>query len=227
MMNKNTARMLFMDYLYGEMDPEQKNTFEQFINHHPELKTELDALADVRTMLSHLLVENPAEQLVMMEPGHRGFKEWWKDVVSVLIPKKGFARTGMAFASILVLFVVIGAFTKMNIAYNETGFNLAFGKQQPVQTGFSAAEVEQILIQVRQENAQLVSQIVQTAHEEQEKQLQQTLASFADYIEDQRSSDLRLISTGLSNLEETTYNRLRQTDQVLGEFIQTVSVKHQ
>ena len=127
-------------------------------------------------------------------------------------------------ATFVFLFVVMGALTKMNITTNDRGFQLTFGEQPPVQTGYTAAQVELIINQVQRENAQMISEYVLATQEQQDLQFQQTLTTFAQFLEDRRESDLEQFSYSLTSLEENTYNRFRQTDQVLGEIIQTVSI---
>ena len=223
-MNKETARSLFMDYLYDELEQDQRQELEIFLSQNPELKKELKELSDVRSMISHLPVQDPAEQLVMVEPDKSGLQEWWNELIGGLLPKNGFARAGFALASLLVVFTILGAFTKMNVTINDNGFNLAFGeKQEIIQQGFTPQQVEQLLQQVREDNAVMISDAVQSAQQQQEAELEKTLVNFADYIEQQRQSDLQMISSGLYDMEETYYDRFRQTDQVLGELIQTVS----
>ncbi|WP_421773311.1 anti-sigma factor family protein [Gracilimonas sp.] len=223
-MNKETARSLFMDYLYDELEPDQRKELEQFISQSPELKKELEELSNVRSMLSHLPVQDPAEQLVMVEPHKSGLQEWWNELIGGLLPQNGFARAGFAMASLLVVFVVLGAFTKLNVTVNDGGFNLAFGeKQEIIQQGFTPQQIEMLLQQVREDNAIMISDAIQQAQQQQENRIEKTLVNFADYIEQQRQSDLQMISSGLYNMEETYYDRFRQTDQVLGELIQTVS----
>ncbi|MEX0722807.1 MAG: hypothetical protein WD053_02965 [Gracilimonas sp.] len=226
-MNKETARLLFMEYLYDELEQDQRKELEQFFADHPDLQKELEELADVRSMLQHLPVQDPAEQLVMVEPDKSGFQEWWNELVTGWLPNNGFARAGFAMASLLILFVVTGAFTKMNISINDNGFELAFGERQEiVQQGFTAGQVDYLLEQVRQENAVMVAEAVQAIQEAQDQKLEQTLVNFADYVEQQRRNDLQMISLGINNMEEVYYDRFRQTDQVLGELIQTVSTRN-
>lgn len=223
-MNKETARSLFMDYLYDELEHDQRKELETLLSQNPDLKQELDELSNVRSILSHLPVQDPAEQLVMVEPDKSGLQEWWNELIGGLLPKNGFARAGFAMASILAVFVVIGAFTKMNITVSEGGFNLAFGeKQEIIQQGFTPQQVEMLLQQVREDNAVMISDAIQQAQQQQENRIEKTLVNFADYIEQQRQSDLQMITSGLYSMEETYYDRFRQTDQVLGELIQTVS----
>jgi len=175
-------------------------------------------------MLQHLPVQDPAEQLVMVEPDKSGFQDWWNEFINSWIPQSNFVRAGFAMASLLILFVMLGAFSQMNISVDDNGFQLAFGEpREPVQQGYTAEQVEYLLEQVRQENAALVASAVESVQQKQDEKLEQTLINFADYMEQQRRDDLQMISSGLNNMEETYYTRFRQTDQVLGELIQTVS----
>lgn len=226
-MNKETARSLFMDYLYDELEQDQRKELETYLSQNPELKKELDELGSVRSMLQHLPVQDPAEQIVMVEPNQSGFQDWWNELIENWIPKNGFVRAGFAMTSLLILFVVMGAFTNMNVSFNDNGFELAFGeKQEIVQQGFTVEQVDYLLQQMREENALMVSEAVQAVQRSQDEKLEQTLINFADYVEEQRRSDLRMISSGLTSMEETYYDRFRQTDQVLGELIQTVSTRN-
>jgi len=227
MMDKETARMLFIDYLYDELEQDQRKELELFLSQQPELQNELDELGNVRSMLQHLPVQDPAEQLVMVEPDTAGFQNWWNKLIDGWTPKNGFARAGFAMASLLILFVVMGAFTNMNISINDNGFNLAFGEiQEPAQQGFTPEQVDYLLQQVKEENALMITEAVQALQESQDDKLEQTLFNFADHMEEQRRNDLQMISFGLNNMEEVYYDRFRQTDQVLGELIQTVSTRN-
>ena len=129
-------------------------------------------------------------------------------------------------ASLLLLFVITGAVTDMNISSGDGGFSITFGEQSP-EASYSTDEVrlivDQAINQVQQENAAMVREFIIVSQEQQELQFEETLATFADYLNVQRETDLELLTLGISNLQESTFNRFRQTDQVLGEIIQTVS----
>jgi len=199
---------------------------DSFISKHNDLKQEFEELSGTRSLLQHLPVQSPLEQLVIMEPEKEASKtpgKWWSSLSSLLLPQSSFGRTGFAMATFVFLFFMMGAFTNMNFSIGEGGFNLTFGEVQSAQTGYTAAQVEMIINQVQQENAQLINEYVLAAQEQQELQFQQTLSTFAQYFDDQRESDIELFNYSLTSLEETTYNRFQQTDQVLGEIIQTVS----
>jgi hypothetical protein len=224
-MNKDEARALFIDYMYGGLDIDTQDKLEEALNQHSDLREELDGLMQTREMLALLPEQTPGEQFVLMDPSETKstLSIWLANLWSSIKPQTGLGRFSMAMASFLFLFIVMGAATNMNLLMENGNFSLNFGEQTPAQVGYSAAQVEMIINQVQAENAELVADIVEAAQEQQELQFQQTLANFASYLDDQRNNDLQLIDYSLSSLEETTYNRFVQTDQVLGEIIQTVS----
>ncbi len=225
-MTREEAQILLMDYIYGELNEEQSRELKRFLESDPELKQEFEELSQTRSMLQHLPVQSPAEQLVIMEPettSSSPSESWWSKLSSLLIPQSGFAKAGFAMATFVFMFFVMGSLTNMNITTGDDGFKMTFGEQPPVQTGYTAAQVEMIINQVQQENAEMINEYVLAAQEQQEAQFVQTLATFAQYLDNRRESDLELFNYSLTSLEETTYDRFRQTDQVLGEIIQTVS----
>ena len=70
-MNKEEARLLLMDYMYGELNEAKKSELLDFINQHDDLKQEFEELTETQSFLHHLPVQDPAEQLVIMEPTKR------------------------------------------------------------------------------------------------------------------------------------------------------------
>lgn len=225
-MDKETARLLFMDYMYGELEPERRTELENYLQKHPDLKEELDQLMEVRSMLSHLSAEDPDEQLVMMEPETDSGPAWWQTLFMPLLNWSGLARTAFATAFLFLLFFTAGALTDMNFSAGSNGVSLTFGEQTPLEHGISPQEVELMLQEVKRDNARLMAELLQASQQQQEEQFQRTLAGFADYINEQRYSDLQMLSSGLSSIEQTYYDRFQQTDQVLGDIIQTVSQRN-
>ena len=222
-MNKEEARLLLMDYMYGELDEAKKSELLDFINLHNDLKQEFEELTDTQSFLHHLPVQNPAEQLVIMEPIKPSGEGFWQSILTALTPQNSFAQASFGIAVLAFVFIVTGAITGLNLSYSETGVQLGFGKISEAGKSFSAAQVEQIVQQIQRDNVALVQQVVADAQEQQNLQLEETFASFASYLDGQRTTDLQLISSGLEDLKENTFTRFRQNEQVLGEIIQTVS----
>jgi hypothetical protein len=226
MMTKEEARLLLMDYLYGELDTEKEKELMFFVEQHDDLKQEFAELSDTQSFLHHLPVQDPDEQLVIMEPNNDEKPSIWEQFIALISPQSGFARFSYGMASLALVFIITGAITGLNITYNDSGMQIGFGEVAPAQQTFTAEQVQMIVQQVQRDNVALVQQIVADAQEQQNMQLEATFASFADYLESQRTTDLKLISSGLADLEETTYDRIKQNEQVLGEIIQTVSLRN-
>lgn len=223
-MDKETARLLFMDYMYDELDPGRRTELEQYLDQHPDLREELNELGTVRSMLTHLKAEEPAEQLLMLEPDNNSAATQRSNgFTGNILSLNQYVKATLATAAMILLFFSAGALTDLNFSIGGDGFKLSFGPQQEVQEGISPEQVQLMLDEVKRENAVLMADLLEASRQQQEEQFQRTLGTFADYINEQRYSDLQLLSSGISSLEETYYDRFRQTDQVLGEIIQTVS----
>lgn len=223
-MNKETARSLLMDYLYDELEEEQRLAFEEALTRFPDLRADAEKLSGVRSLLTHLPVKDPQEQLLLLDPSKSGFLQWWNEFLSGWLPLKKSYRLAFGFSFLIGLFVVLGSLTRMSVSINNNGFNLSFGEvQETAQPAFTPEQVDYLIQQVKQENARMVSEAVQAVQANQEEKLEKTLFNFADYIEQQRLADLNLISDGLVSLEESYSDRFHRTDLVLGEIIQTVN----
>jgi hypothetical protein len=222
-MNKEEARLLLMDYMYDELDESKKTELLEFIHQHDDLKQEFEELTDTQSFLHHLPVQSPAEQLVIMEPKKNTGESFWESIVNALTPRNAFAQASFGVAVLAFVFIITGAITGLNLSYSDAGVQLGFGEVPQSEKTFSAAQVEQIVQQIQRDNVALVQQVVADAQEQQNLQLEDTFASFASYLESQRTNDLQLISSGLEDLKENTFTRFRQNEQVLGEIIQTVS----
>lgn len=209
--------------MYGELDESKESELLDFINQHEDLKQEFKELTDTQSFLHHLPVQDPAEQLVIMKPSRSSSGSFWHSIMNAITPKSAFAQAGFGIAVLAFVFIVTGAITGLNLSYSDTGMQLGFGEAPSTEKSFSAEQVEQIVQQIQRDNVALVQQVVASAQEQQNQQLEETFASFASYLESQRTNDLQLISSGLEDLKENTFTRFQQNEQVLGEIIQTVS----
>jgi hypothetical protein len=224
-MNHEEARRLFMDYLYGEMDSTAKADFEQYLNDHPELRTELNELHETADLLNFMPAEQSEEDLLILpmpEEGQSGrvlpFFSRWNSLA------------GAAAAMLIFFFGVLAG--NVNIATDEGQLAISFGTPEtkpeviePAEPTFTVGQVEQIITQLQTDQEARMNQLLSTLQADQQQQLQATLTDFADYLNQQRNEDLRLISLGFESLEESTYDKFRRTDEVLGSLIQTVGTE--
>lgn len=216
-----------MDYLYDEMDDNQKREFEKKLEENPELKKEYAELESTRNLIRAVPVDTPSHKLVMMAPEHnqtvenkssnRNFLHRFPVLTSVL-----------ATAACLLIILMAAAYTELNIGQTDQGLYLAFGEvpvsqPEPVQQGLNEEEVRDMIDQIRQENSILLASMIEQVQEQQNEQLEEAINVLTNYYDQRRQQDLRLISEGLAQLEEETYYRFRQTDQTLGDLIYALS----
>lgn len=223
-MNHETARSLFMDYIYEEMDDKQRREFEKYVSQHPDLQEELSELGDTRSILSFLPVEEPTEKLVIVPPTIVNTPE---QPVAKIWQLTKFTRYAAAAAACLLMVFVGAALSKTNFSYDENGFQVAFGVEPaPIQQGYSPEQVQLIvdhtIEKMRDENIQFVTDFVNAARTQQRDEFEQTLLDFANLFNDQRNQDLKFIADGMNQIQQNTFNRFRQTDLVLDEIIETV-----
>ncbi len=225
-MNHEEARLLYMDYLFDEISDEERTKLENYLDQHPELKNELEGLSDTSDILNHMPVDEPTEKLIIVsskaEEEAKPVKVWYMN---------RFVQTFSGVAAAIVILFMGAAITQPNISIGDEGFSMAFGTpevvNEPVQSEptFTADQVQSIIQQVQADNAQRMTELVSALQTDQQAQFSQSLNEFANFLNDQRNQDLQLISLGFDRLEESTYNKFRQTDEVIGELIQSVSAE--
>ena len=228
-MTEKEAKILLMDYLYDEMDEKQKAEFEKKLTEDPSLKKELDDLKSMRKLIESTPVEEPPHKLMMMVPESDSQAEERKRESSTSSIKKIFSKypsatTFLAAAASILIILTGAAFTGLTVGQTEQGFYLTFG-EQPVRTqaGISEEQVYDMMEQIQEENSILMASMIRQLRQDQQEQLDETVAMLTAYYEEQRQEDLRLISRGLVQLQENTYNRFRQTDEALGDLIYAIS----
>ena len=215
-MDHKLARSLFMDYIYEEMDEKQRREFEKYVSQHPDLQEELAELGDTRAILSFLPVEEPTEKLVIVPPAIT--QEQPKAKIWTLHQVSRYA--GIAAAFILMAFL---------------GAAISEWQRPEVEQGYTAAQVQQIVDEtverVRADNAQFVADFVSTSLNQQREEFNKSLVDFASLYQDQRLQDLEYLSTVFDRIQQSTLQqfavadqKFRETDQVLGDIIETVSL---
>ena len=224
-MNHEEARRLFMDYLYDEMESKQKADFEQYLNEHPELRTEMNELEQTSALLNFMPAEEPENDVLILPAEEEPAK------AKVFSLSKRWTTLSGAAAAILIFFIGVLA-GNVHLSNNDGRLSLTFGSpdvvpeiSEPAETTFTVDQVEQIITQLQTDQEARMNQLISSLQSQQQQQLQTTLTDFADYLNQQRSEDLRMISLGFESLEETTYDRFRRTDEALGNLFQAVGTE--
>ena len=77
--------------------------------------------------------------------------------------------------------------------------------------------------QLRKENVQTIQTMYHLSKQDQQREVELLLASFAQFLEGQRSEDMKAIETTLSVLSQSTYQSRLETDEILASIITTVN----
>ena len=221
-MNDQLARSLFMDYLYDEISEEEKTKLENYLAENPELQQELDKLGQTRSLLQQMPEVNPNQKLLVMEPRDRTFGQWWQEAKS-LLPQTGIGQTALAAAAGLILFFFVGSVAQLHVDTSGEGVAVSMGYSPTVNEGLSEQQAKALVSQIRKENAAMLSEYAEAINQQNKEQLQKVV----NYFQEQRINDLQLVDQTLDELQQNTNYRLRQTNQYLGEVLQTVSNRNQ
>lgn len=220
-----------MDYLYNELNPEDKKAFEEELAQNPELKEELEAFQSGKEILG-----NWEDEKVSAPP----FINIHKNPESNN-SQKGFKWFLSVAASLLIL-MVAAKFTGLEISNQEGGFQIAFGETIPSNQPMDQTEIQQMvnvalsnyekkldaerkedkqelehyLSQQSQQNKQLINnyltglqesnvEMMQTywkeSNEQQQIYTEKLLTNFADYIQEQRKEDMDYLFAKMELME--------------------------
>ena len=227
-MNKEEARNRLMDYLYDEMENEEKAAFEKQLSADKELQAELDEVKATRSLFSNVPYEAPSGLLFQAnkessEPGRESLPDAEQRAAGRASFYSLFGR-GLAVAAVLLIGVFITAFAGVEFGKTESGFYLTIGESPAEsQPGLSEEDVLNLVTQMREENAIMMATMLDQAQAQQNEQLEEAINILTTYYEDRRQQDLMLISEGFNQLERDTYSRFRQTDETLGNLIYALS----
>lgn len=214
-MNEQEARIRLMEYLYDEMDSPEKEEFERFLKENPELQAELNELGGTRKLLEEAPHhETPVNKPVVINSANSS-PRWFQSSA---------VRASLAIAAAMLVIVIAFSFVKLRVEINDNGFAVSFGDTvAAAENVYTENEVTDLVQQIREENAMMLTSVIEESREQQRRQLEETVATLTSYYDRRRQQDLILISEGLAQLEEETYYRFLQTDEALGDLIYAMS----
>ena len=114
-MNNEDRQVKMMDYLYGEMSVTERREYEAWLDQHPEVRQEIEAMQDSRQWLQTVEEVRP-EPLVIDLAGKKAIdRRWWY-------------RIGAVAASLLLLWLF-----NFQIRTDQGGVILSFGHPENLQ----------------------------------------------------------------------------------------------
>ena len=179
-MNKEA---LLMDYLYGEMNDEQRREFEQMLKDDPALAQEIQDLRETRSILATVEEEEPQPTLVSIKPYVSPWHRWGWPV-------------GIAASLLLLL-----GLTNARFEAADGQVTLSFGKSEPVAAQITEPTTITPVVKTEESFEQkllTVDSVWQTRMVEQEqrmkkewqRQLNTSMTRFAKEIRDEQYPEL-------------------------------------
>lgn len=108
----------------------------------------------------------------------------------------------------------------------------AQAKEKDVQTvagrpgrRLTEAQMNRLMAALSDENLRLIENAFQTATEQQQRQLQESLTSFARYLDQIRAEDTELVLASIEELDRKADVKFRETDQAIDALLQTVQTQ--
>jgi hypothetical protein len=86
----------------------------------------------------------------------------------------------------------------------------------------SETQLDQMLASLSDENVRLIEEAFQAATDQQQQQLQESLANFARYLDKIRAEDTELVLASLEELDRRAESKFKETDQAIDALLQTV-----
>jgi anti-sigma factor RsiW len=89
----------------------------------------------------------------------------------------------------------------------------------------SEAQLNQLLASLSEENLRLIEEAFQAASEQQQRQLQESLAGFARYLDKIRAEDTELVLASIEELDRKSESKFRETDQAIDALLESVQTQ--
>jgi hypothetical protein len=200
-MTPEVTEEMLVDYLYGEVDDDQRKAIEAYLDAHPDKREELEALSQTRGILSQWTDEEPAANVVFVADDHRRFsRTTWRMVV------------GGAVAAAAALLMMFGDF---EVGVRGGRFHFSAGGSASVQDTLSQHADRPLTVNefaaVQKEYFELTKQLIEAS----ELRQQQALMQVAGGLAEQRQQDLYLVGQGIRDVAQTTGYGFEQTGMLI------------
>jgi hypothetical protein len=213
-------RLLMMDAIYDEITQDDLKSLKNHLAQCSDCRAKFDTLKATTQTLAQWPDVEPGVNLTFVTQPVSRLGELLKRLKSYKTPY----RLGLALASALVLLALIN--TRVNLGQGQFDFesSLLGHKSQPPATNLAT---QTDLDNLRQENYQLVTAILDEYSRRNKVETAVMLNAFYNEIEKKRQNDLQLVSNAMEQVQYGTSQRIEQTDRALGTLIKYVNLQSQ
>lgn len=214
------SRTHFVDFLYNEMNAEDEGRFKTHLKLCESCRRGYEELRTTSVLLRGWPDEDPGASLIFVREAW-GF---WRELRHLVWPstaplwRKLLASGATATAVLLVIAALF------NFELSTSGDRLSFRTSVlPVTPKIDST----LVYKLREQNLQLINQMMLANRDQQRQEMARTLAQFAQEVHRQRTNDLLLVGRGLEQVQQLTDSRFQRTDEVLNSLIRTVRYQPQ
>ncbi|OJJ14981.1 hypothetical protein BKI52_41240 [marine bacterium AO1-C] len=90
-------------------------------------------------------------------------------------------------------------------------------------SGFTVTEMQMMLDNLKKENLKTMVELIRLSNKDQKDYVGRAIADYANFLDDQRDSDLKNINRTISNLDNRTKSQQLQSDRLLARVIERVN----
>lgn len=219
-------RALMMDYIYDEMSEEERKVFEFHLNGCPECRDEVESLKKTSGILSEWVEPEPDIRVIAIKERASFFGKVAGSFINGFLNPKRLAFGGVGVLLAIFLFLSI---TNTEISLNKGNFSMRMSlmkPSKPIQTEASTGNTNLVVEELVRENYQLTRALIEESEARQEQKLAYVLSSFKKELDEERYQDLNLVQYGFKELQENTYQQVREIDGALKGLIRPANIQN-
>lgn len=216
-MKCDDTKLLLVDFLYDEIALEDVKRLREHLDICAACRNEYEALRRTSVTLRAWPDEQPAQNLVIVEPR----LSWREAVKRVLSPEHApiWGRLGFGLGVAAITVLVISALFNMEINYQNGQFTYRAGLTPRSVVELTEEAKSQLVAELQRENREMISRLVQASYEQQRQELDRTLVGLATDLHRQRQNDLQLVGRSFEEIRQSTDSQLQQTNRMIDQLI--------
>ena len=218
-MKCENATILLMDFMYEEIDTDSEKTLRAHLDSCTKCRTEYEGLQKTSLTLQAWKNEEPSKDIVFVEPE----QGWFSKFKSLLYPEHVSLGGRLAFGSGVAILtaLIVSSLLNMEIHYQGGEFSFRSSLQPAAKVEFTNASKNDIVDQLRQENHDLIENLVRVNYEKQQADVDQRLTQFVSEVKQQRENEFSLLNEDVKRASM----KLRDADQRIKELQQMVNFR--
>ena len=224
-MKCENIRPLIIDFLYEEISEKDRKIVEAHLSQCETCQQELDSLKNTSQLLQKWEDIEPDFNFVMMTEKSTIFEQFKKAWASFWPSPKKLAY-GFAFGFVAVFFLMAIANTKISYKSGEFNISMSLFSQPQEQSTQEAVPTKEWVEEFQKQNYYLMNSLIQQSEARQKTEWSNTLAQFNQNLERQRYNDLQVLGAGLDNIEKTTFQQIKRTENSLNDWIRHINAQN-